>query len=154
MKKHWNLHLGLVVLIVFSTNIIANNKHNIMGKKIGVPGDEHSVERVIKITAIENMFLPSFIDVNQGEVIRFIFKNGGSKKHEMIIDTMENLKKHAKMRRNKPNIIDTGLNQIQLEPGERKELIWEFTNSGVVNFACPLPGHFKKMRGQINVNAM
>lgn len=118
---------------------------------IGKPGDLANVSRTIKITAIEYMFLPSEIDVAQGETIKFVVENKGDKKHEMIIDTKRNLKNHAKLRRLDPDADHSGPNQIILDSGKQKTLIWEFTRTGAINFACPLPGHFKGMRGIINV---
>ena len=31
------------------------------------------------------------------------------------------------------------------ESGKTGELVWQFTKAGTVDFACPLPGHFKGM---------
>ena len=39
--------------------------------------------------------------------------------------------------------------EIRVNPGKAGELVWEFTGSDIVNFACPLPGHYKGMRGRV-----
>ena len=147
MKKYWIIRFVFIVSATLSANVMSTSSHPAMGA-VGEPGNSKHITRTIKITVIDNQFLPLEIEVTQGETIQFIVKNGGSKKHEMIIDSMTNLKKQAKIRRSNPDTIATELNQIQLEPGERKVLIWKFTERGIVDFACPLPGHFKKMRGK------
>lgn len=118
---------------------------------IGEPGTEGNITRTIRIEAYENRFSPSDITVKQGETIRFIVKNTGEKKHEMMIDTMKHLREHKKLMRKNDHVPHDEPNQITLEPGEEKELIWHFTQKGVIDFACPLPGHFKGMRGKITV---
>jgi len=69
----------------------------------------------------------------------------------MLLGTLADLKKAAKMRRNAPDRNDSRPGLIQLEPGDQKEIIWQFDQAGEVDFACPLPGHFKGMRGKIYV---
>lgn len=39
--------------------------------------------------------------------------------------------------------------EIRVNPGKAGELVWEFTGSDIVNFACPLPRHYKGMRGRV-----
>lgn len=121
---------------------------------IGKPGDVVNVSRTINIEAYEYRFSPSEIHVRQGETIRFVVRNTGKRRHEMMIDTMEHLKQHAKMMRASPGMAHDDPNQISLYPGEEKELIWQFIQAGTVPFACPIPGHFTGMRGKIFVEAI
>jgi len=147
------LIIPFVALVLFSTSIYSSvGQSNIAVKAdIGRPGDPGKVSRTIKLTQVDNMFLPSELTVSAGETIRFVIKNGGNNKHEMLIGSMADLKKIANMRRKFPEMNHPEAHLIQLEPGEQKELIWQFTDVGTVDFACPLPGHFKKMRGKITV---
>lgn len=153
MKMYLIIRFAFLALVLYSASSFSNVSYNDNEKHaaIGELGESSKVSRIIKITMLENMFLPSEINVKQGETIQFIVKNGGNKKHEMIIDTKSNLKKYAKMRRNDPEMNTIGKNHIRLDPDERKTLIWKFTKTGTIDFACPLPGHFKGMRGKINV---
>ena len=59
------------------------------GEGVGSPGDPAKVSRTIEITMVENRFKPSEINVKQGETIKFVLKNAGKKKHEMMIGTPE-----------------------------------------------------------------
>lgn len=126
---------------------------------IGKPGDPAKVSRTIQITAVDNRFKPSEISVKQGETVKFLVKNEGEKKHEMMIGTAEEIDKHGKMMKKHPD--HTHPNEpdmITIDPGKTGELVWHFTEAGAVDFACPLPGHFKGMnfpgmKGTITVEA-
>ncbi len=120
----------------------------------GNPGNSGQVSRTIEITMEDNRFKPSEINVKQGETIKFMLKNTGKKKHEMVIGTPEELDKHAKMMKKFPDMEHSDEpNMITVDPGKTGELIWQFTEAGTVNFECPLPGHSKGMRGTVLVEA-
>jgi uncharacterized cupredoxin-like copper-binding protein len=119
----------------------------------GNPGNSAQVSRTIEVTMEDNRFKPSEINVKQGETIKFMLKNTGKKKHEMVIGTPEELDKHAKMMKKFPDMEHSEPNMITVDPGKTGELIWQFTEAGTVNFECTLPGHFKEMRGTVLVEA-
>ena len=143
--------ISLVTWILFSTISYASSDYTNSAVDVGKPGDSAKVSRTIKLTQMDNMFLPAEITVNEGETIRFVIKNGGNNKHEMLMGAMADLKKSANVRRKFPEKEHAEAHLIQLEPGEQKELIWQFNSAGTIDFACPLPGHFKKMSGIITV---
>ncbi|WP_256207727.1 cupredoxin domain-containing protein [Nitrosomonas sp. Nm166] len=135
---------------MLSTHIYASAESN-PEVDIGKPGDSNKVSRTIQLVQVDNMFLPSEITVSESETIRFVIKNGGNQKHEMMIGSMADLKKVANMRRKFPEKDHSVAHLVQVEPGEQEEFIWQFGSAGTIDFACPLPGHFKKMRGTITV---
>lgn len=143
--------IPFVALVLFSTYCYPSTSYPKNEVDIGKSGDASKVSRTIKLTQVDNMFLPSEIKVSEGETIQFVIKNGGSRKHEMLMGSMADLKKAANMRRMFPEKDYSEAHLVQLEPGEQKEFIWQFASAGIIDFACPLPGHFKKMRGTIIV---
>ena len=147
------LIISFVILVLFSSVLYSStHRSNIESAVVTNPlTDASEVTRVVKLTQVDNMFLPAEVTVSTGEVIQFVIKNGGNKRHEMLIGDKTDLKKYAKMRRMFPDKDLSEYGSILLEPGEQKELIWKFDHAGTVEFACPLPGHFKKMRGIIFV---
>ena len=147
------LIISFVILVLFSNSIQSgDSRYNIEPSVINSNIASHSkVSRTIKLTQVDNMFLPAEITLLEGETIRFVIKNAGNRKHEMLVGSMAKLKKYAKKRRMFPEMNQSEPDLIQLEPGEKKELVLQFTNAGTVFFACPLPGHFKKMHGKIFV---
>jgi uncharacterized cupredoxin-like copper-binding protein len=108
---------------------------------------------------VENRFRPSDIKVKLGETIKFVLKNEGKKKHEIMIGTPEKIDEHGKMMKKHPDVEHPDEpNMISVNPGETRELIWHFAGAGPVSYACPLPGHFKGMnfpgmKGTVNVEA-
>lgn len=142
----------VAMLLLFLTIPIAHSeKLDYNHATIGRPGNVASISRTIDIEVYEYRFAPFEITVKQGETIRFIVRNTGKQRHEMMIDTLEHLKTYAKMMRSSFGTLHDDPNQIVLYPGEEKELIWQFTQVGTIYFACPIPGHFKGMRGKIFV---
>ncbi len=129
------------------------------GESVGSPGDPGQVSRTVEITMVDNRFNPSEVKVKQGETIKFMLKNSGKKKHEMVIGTSEEIDKHGRMLKKFPDMEHPDEpNMITVDPGKTGELVWHFTKAGIVDFACPLPGHFKGMnfpgmKGTITVEA-
>lgn len=150
MDKHLPI-ITLVILFLYSYGTHAQTDDMPAAESIGRPGEIGQVSRNIKLTLLEYMFLPNEIWVTQGETINFVVKNTGNRDHELLIGTHEDLKKAAKIRRKHPDKLETEPGLIQLAPGEQKQLIWHFDKEGIIEFACPLPGHFKGMRGTIYV---
>lgn len=156
MKGYLQFFLIIRAIVVFSLFLlsvyaVADSDVGTVDDTIGKPGNQNNVDRTIKIAAVEYMFLPNEIVVAQGETVKFVVINKGDKTHEFMLDTKKNLRKRAKIRRLDPDSAVNGPNQIALNPDEEKTLIWEFTKTGTINFACPIPGHFKGMRGKIYV---
>ena len=120
---------------------------------VGQLGDPGKVSRTIEITMVDNRFKPAEIEVKQGETVKFVLRNTGKKKHEMMIGSMAQLDKHAKMMKQYPDMVHSDPNMISVDPGKSGELVWQFTEAGTVDFACPRPGHYKGMRGKIMVEA-
>lgn len=113
---------------------------------VGSPGDPGRVSRTVEVTMVDNRFNPSELKVREGETIKFLLKNSGTKKHEMMIGSPEEIEKHGKMIKKFPDAEHHDEpNMVVVEPGKTKELVWQFANAGTVDFACTMPGHFKGM---------
>jgi len=108
---------------------------------IGNPGDPGKVTRSIQVEMNDTMrFKPANIKVKRSETIRFIVRNTGKLKHEMVLGTIEELMEHADP------------NQVTVDPGKTGELVWQFTKAGTFDFACLVPGHFEAgMFGKVRV---
>lgn len=122
---------------------------------LGRPGDPAKVTRTVAVTMSDDMrYKPARIDVKQGETIRFVAKNVGKLKHEMVLGTQKELKEHAEMMRKMPGMEHADPNQVTVEPGKTGELVWQFTRAGTFDFACLEPGHMEAgMVGKIAVSA-
>jgi uncharacterized cupredoxin-like copper-binding protein len=131
----------------------SEHQHDEGVNKAGKPGVAAKVVRTIHITMSDkNRFTPSSIKVKQGETIRFVVKNAGKKKHEMVIGSVEDIKAHNELMERFPGMEHDEPNMVDLESGEKGEIIWQFTEVGQFQFACLVTGHFEAgMKGVINV---
>ena len=121
---------------------------------IGTPGVSSKVTRTINIDMKDDMrFHSSKFTVKQGETVRFVAKNSGLVKHEMVLGTPKELKEHAEAMKKNPEMEHADANMITVAPGKSGEIIWQFTSAGKVDFACLQPGHFDAgMKGFVNVS--
>jgi len=156
----------LAAFLVFPAGVLAHgDKHQ--GKQedpadvghegaLGRPGDPGKVTRNVEVEMNDAMrFNPESIRVKRGETIRFIVKNTGKLKHEMVLGTIEELKQHAELMRKFPEMEHADPNQTSVEPGKTGELIWQFTNAGTFDFACLEPGHYEAgMVGKVQVESI
>ena len=121
---------------------------------IGKPGVAAKVTRTITVDMTDDMkFHSSEIAAKQGETIRFIAKNSGKVKHEMVLGTQKDLKDHYEVMKKNPEMEHADANMVTVAPGKSGEIIWQFTKTGKVDFACLQPGHFDAgMKGLVNVS--
>ncbi len=120
---------------------------------IGKPGVAAGVKRTITVAMSDDMrFSPAHIDVRQGEMIRFVVKNVGKVKHEFSLGTQKELMEHYEQMKKFPEMEHDEPSKVSLAPGKQGEVIWHFTKSGKVDFACLHPGHYEAgMKGAVRV---
>lgn len=119
----------------------------------GQPGDPAKASRSVAIDMSDSMrFTPALISVRKGETIRFVLRNSGKVRHEMVLGSSKELSEHAALMRKFPEMKHTDPNRLSVDPGETGVLVWQFTRAGTFDFACLQPGHFEAgMRGKIAV---
>ncbi len=120
----------------------------------GRPGDPDRVDRTVEVVMEDSMrFIPGDLTFRSGETVRFVVRNHGKIRHEMVIGSVEELREHAEMMRRSPGMKHSDPNMVSLAPGEESELVWTFENPGSFDFACLVPGHLEAgMKGKIDVN--
>lgn len=148
---------SIVFLASIATQSFATGNHaggHADSDAIGEPGKAADAKRTVKVEMLDTMrFNPQSISVKQGETIKFIVKNSGKIKHEMVLGTEKELKEHAEVMKKNPEMEHDDANQISVQPGKSGEIIWQFTKTGKVNFACLQPGHYDAgMAGTVTVN--
>src|SRR6202171_4562788 len=119
----------------------------------GQPGDPAKVSRSIAIDMNDTMrYNPARIGVKRGETIRFVVKNSGQLKHEVVLGTIKELREHAALMKKFPEMERSDPNQLAVGSGKTGELVWQFTKHGTFDFACLQPGHYEAgMHGKIAV---
>ena len=121
---------------------------------VGEPGKISDITRTVTVDMNDNMrFTPSTFEAKAGETVHIIVKNSGKIPHELTLGTPEELKEHAKLMLEMPDMAHNDPNMVLVAPGDTGDIVWKFKDSGVVDFACLQPGHFEAgMVGQVTVN--
>jgi uncharacterized cupredoxin-like copper-binding protein/Cu/Ag efflux protein CusF len=157
MKFTFTRSVVLIGLAGFAGSALAEGNHagghEYATASIGKPGDAAAVNRTINIIMSDKMrYSPSSINVKNGETIRFVLKNKGKLEHEMVLGSAKELKQHAEAMKKNPGMVHDDPNQVSVEPGKTKQMIWQFTEGGTVDFACLEPGHMEAgMVGKVRV---
>lgn len=120
---------------------------------LGRPASISAATRTVEVAMGDSMrFKPERIETRQGETIRFVVRNQGQVKHEFVLGTPAELKKHAALMAKFPQMEHDDPNAMSVEPGKTAEFAWTFAKTGNFDFACLVPGHFEAgMKGRIIV---
>jgi uncharacterized cupredoxin-like copper-binding protein len=144
------LAAGLVLALASTAALPHDNDE---ASSAGKPGDAKTATRTVTVVMLDTMrFEPPTIVVRKGETIHLVVRNEGKVRHEMTLGSEQELKEHADMMRAMPNMMHHDANSVTVEPGQTGDLVWRFTRTGTVDFACLQPGHFEAgMKGTVNV---
>ncbi len=134
-------------------NTAAMHDHGTEIGTLGQPGITARVVRTVRVTMSDKFrYSPDSVRINQGETIRFIVRNAGRIRHEMVLGTVASIRAHDEMMKQHPGMHHVEPNMISLKAGAQGEIIWQFTEAGQFQFACLEPGHFDAgMKGVITV---
>ena len=154
--------LALATIFGISTASAHDEKHDpshstpssaIQFEPFGRPGHAKNVTRTIPITLSDTMrFTPDKLSIMQGETVRLRITNAGKIPHEFVLGTREELAEHAQMMRQMPGMTHNDASAVQVAPGKSADIVWQFSRSGNVLFACLIPGHREAgMEGSVAV---
>jgi uncharacterized cupredoxin-like copper-binding protein len=119
----------------------------------GIAADPRKAKRTIRVEMSDAMrYAPAELQVKVGEVVRFLPVNKGQVLHEMVLGTLEELKKHAELMKKFPGMEHDEPHMAHVAPGKTGDIGWRFTNAGTFYFGCLVPGHFEAgMIGKVTV---
>jgi uncharacterized cupredoxin-like copper-binding protein len=119
----------------------------------GRAADPRKATRTVRVDMTDQMrFHPAEITVKRGQVVRFLPVNKGQVLHEMVLGTMDELKKHAELMRKHPGMEHDEPHMTHVTPGKSGEMGWQFTQTGEFFYGCLIPGHFEAgMIGKVKV---
>lgn len=149
--------------ILFTTGVRAHEGHGSTAHAdahepahaaaLGRPGDAAKVSRTVEVSMGDDMrFRPASITVKRNETIRFVVKNEGKLRHEMVLGTQKELREHAALMQKFPEMEHDDPNAVTVAPGKRGAFVWQFTRAGQFDFGCLQPGHFEAgMHGHLAV---
>lgn len=100
--------------------------------------------RTVTVEMSDHMrFTPAVITVQRGETIRLNVVNKGKMLHELVLGTPQEIKRHAQAMKRNPAMHHDEPGMVHVQPGQRGEIVWQFTKPGEFQFACLLPGHYE-----------
>ena len=153
--KAWIAVCGFTLTLGSTLAVAHGDDKHLAGHddSFGKPGDAAKVSRTVEVDMADTMrFTPANVTVKKGETVRFVVKNSGQLKHEMVLGTAKELREHAELMKKFPEMEHADPNQVSLDGGKSGELVWQFTRASTFDFACLQPGHFDAgMRGKVAV---
>ena len=179
IAKLSGLSLAAALMLATPTVFASGSHGDGHGEKkaaIGSVGKLADVDRTIEIKMYDNYYEPENIQIKKGETIRFKITNAGEFVHEFNIGTsamhaehqeeMMMMVEHGVLEADKINHammkMDMGggktmdhsdPNSVLLEPTKSAEIIWSFTDTAKLEFACNVPGHYDSgMMGNVTFN--
>ncbi|MBO6638081.1 MAG: cupredoxin family protein [Roseitalea sp.] len=147
--------LTIAMSVVFATTALAQEMHegkhdSATAHSMGKSASLEAATRTIEVSMLETedgrmVFEPGLIEVQPGETVRFAISNVGLIEHEFVFDTPAEIIAHKDemMMDAAHDMAHDSDNAITLQPGEDGELAWTFTDAGVFEFACLIPGHYE-----------
>lgn len=110
----------------------------------GIAADPRKARRTVRVDMTDAMrYTPATITVPRGETVRFVAANKGQVLHEMVLGTLDELKKHAELMKNHPGMEHDEPHMAHVAPGRTGVIGWKFTRAGTFYFACLVPGHLE-----------
>jgi uncharacterized cupredoxin-like copper-binding protein len=133
-----------VGILASAVPVLADPGHGHGTQSLGRPANPQMAKRTIEVTMDDEMrFTPAKIQVKRGETVKFIVKNKGEMKHEMMLGSKKELIEHAKLMQQYPDMEHDDPNAVTVEPGKTGQLVWQFTQAGDFMFGCLMPGHYE-----------
>ena len=147
------------MLSLLSTAALASGNHEGgHGESLaGEPGKKSKVTKTVQVTMKESddgkmLYMPASVEVKEGQTVRFAIRNAGETDHEFVLDTHEEIMEHKKVMEKFPEMEHDDPNSVRLAPGKSGEIVWKFSKSGTLKFACLIPGHYEAgMHGDLTV---
>lgn len=122
----------------------------------GQPGKPAQVARTVEVVLGDMYYRPASLEVQAGETVRFILKNEGKLPHEFSLGDAASHAEHQRqmlaMQQMGHSMLHEDASTASVEPGGQAELIWTFSETGELQFACNIPGHYQAgMVGELRV---
>jgi uncharacterized cupredoxin-like copper-binding protein len=144
---------SLILSLSLTTALALAHDGDKEGEDFGQPGNPLEINRTVKIEMRDSMrFSPDKLKVKKGDTVLFVIHNAGALKHELVLGTDKELKAHNEFMKQNPDMEHDDDSMVSVAPGDTAEIIWKFSRSGAVSFACLQPGHYAAgMKGSVSV---
>ncbi|HEV2756856.1 MAG TPA: plastocyanin/azurin family copper-binding protein [Actinomycetota bacterium] len=119
----------------------------------GTAGVADEATQKIEVETLDTMrFDPGEVSVSEGETVVFVVTNTGELPHELTIGDDAEQERHDEEMAEPGTTGHDHPSSVWLEPGETKEVAWQFGDAGSFLYGCHVPGHYQAgMVGTITV---
>jgi uncharacterized cupredoxin-like copper-binding protein len=123
------------------------------GAAFGRPGDPTRIAHTIAVDIDDAACrLVPEVRVRQGETVRFVVANRGTRMHELVLGTSHELERHAEQAASDADLDHEEASILHVEPGASAALVWRFTRVGLFRYGCLIHGVREfRMAGRILV---
>ena len=109
----------------------------------GREGDPAKATRTIRIGMSDAArFSREAIRVKRGTTVRFVMHNAGQVGHDVVLGTMDDLKRDAALMKKAPVREHDEPYMAHIAPGRTEVLVWHFNKPGGFYYGCLVPNHF------------
>ena len=111
----------------------------------GSGGEDRPGVRTVEVSAIDSLeFDPAEIQVQSGEMVRFVITNEGSGEHEFVLGDEATQMEHEGEMGKGGSMEHEGMDlpALSLQPGETQEVTVTFDRAGTILYGCHVPGHY------------
>lgn len=150
----WAVAIAGVALLAASCVTTSDaTQSNEAALPFGSAGNPEAAAETIEIDTLDAMrFEPASVAVERGDTILFVVTNDGRLPHEFTIGDDAEQERHAREMAEMGTMPHDHPFSVWLEPGETKEVAWEFGVAGEFSYACHVAGHYEAgMVGSITV---
>ncbi len=121
------------------------HQHDNQASSVGKPAMAAEATKTIHLTTEDTMRFnfAATPDLKNGDIVKFVVTNKGQIAHEFSIGDETEQQAHREMMRKMPGMVHQDGNTVTIQPGETRELAWQFKSGNQVVFACNIPGHFE-----------
>jgi uncharacterized cupredoxin-like copper-binding protein len=107
----------------------------------GVPGDPSRISHTVSVEINDTRCRhPAEGRFRQGETVRFVVRNSGTRMHELVLGTSHELGEHAARSEGNPEADHDDSFILHVEPGTTEALVWRFTRVGLFSYECLIRG--------------
>ncbi len=119
--------------------------HAHMESAVGKPAEASEATKTVEVSLLDEMKFEfaELSDIQDGDIVKFTITNKGKLAHEFSIGDEQEQEAHRKMMQQMPDMKHEDGNTVTVQPGESKELTWQFSGPNQVVFACNVPGYFE-----------
>lgn len=137
--------IAIVAVLALGPGATPLRAHDAPRFSAGEPGNPKKPARTIEVVMRDDngamSYAPNRIEVKRNEQIRFVLKNAGTEKHEFLLASAADNRKHAALMNKHPEMEHDDPNGKSLAPKAGAEILWRFSKRGTFEFACLIPGH-------------